>query len=168
MATFELHRTSIHSPTAADKIGHAAVLIRRLRWLLAPKTTGYDGIAIVMRLSIPIEGRRPGTDSRETRSKTDAVVKTVCLGIGYSRLVTIYSRVVSQREEQAAKLSRIRRNRPEVFKGRHFQDELIKLCVRRYLRYSLSYRDLEELMAERGCKWTTRQSRAGFSDMPRS
>ncbi len=37
-----------------------------------------------------------------------------------------------------------------MFKGRHFQDELIVLCVRRYLRYSLSYRDLEELMAERG------------------
>jgi hypothetical protein len=37
-----------------------------------------------------------------------------------------------------------------VFRGRHFQDELIVVCVRRYLRYSLSYRDLEELMAERG------------------
>ena len=37
-----------------------------------------------------------------------------------------------------------------MFKGRHFEDELIILCVRRYLRYSLSYRDLEELMAERG------------------
>ena len=32
----------------------------------------------------------------------------------------------------------------------HFQDELIVLCVRWYLRYSLSYRDLEEMMAERG------------------
>jgi transposase-like protein len=39
-----------------------------------------------------------------------------------------------------------------VFKGRHFQDELIVVCVRRYLRYSLSYRDLEELMAERGLR----------------
>jgi len=37
-----------------------------------------------------------------------------------------------------------------VFKGRHFQDQLIVVCVRRYLRYSLSYRDLEELMGERG------------------
>ncbi len=37
-----------------------------------------------------------------------------------------------------------------VFRGRHFQDEVIVLCVGRYLRYSLSYRDLEELMAERG------------------
>jgi IS6 family transposase len=39
--------------------------------------------------------------------------------------------------------------RPAVFKGRHFEPEIIILCVRRYLRLSLSYRDLEELMAER-------------------
>jgi transposase-like protein len=28
-------------------------------------------------------------------------------------------------------------------------DQIIVLCVRWYLRYSLSYRDLEEMMAER-------------------
>ena len=28
--------------------------------------------------------------------------------------------------------------------------EIILLCVRWYLRYALSYRDLEEMMAERG------------------
>jgi len=32
----------------------------------------------------------------------------------------------------------------------HFQDEIIVLCLRWYLRYSLSYRDPEEMMAERG------------------
>jgi IS6 family transposase len=36
------------------------------------------------------------------------------------------------------------------FKWRHFQAEIIVLCVRWYLRYALSYRDLEEIMAERG------------------
>jgi IS6 family transposase len=36
------------------------------------------------------------------------------------------------------------------FKWRHYQPEIILLCVRWYLRYSLSYRDLEEMMAERG------------------
>jgi transposase, IS6 family len=36
------------------------------------------------------------------------------------------------------------------FKGRHYQAEIILLCVRWYLRYSLSYRDLEEMLAERG------------------
>ncbi|PWU07398.1 MAG: IS6 family transposase [Terriglobia bacterium] len=41
-------------------------------------------------------------------------------------------------------------NRPALFRGRHFEDVIILLCVRCYLRYSLSYRDLEEMMAERG------------------
>ena len=36
------------------------------------------------------------------------------------------------------------------FKWRHFQSDIILLCVRWYLRYSLSYRDLEEIMLERG------------------
>ncbi len=35
------------------------------------------------------------------------------------------------------------------FKWRHFESEIILLCVRWYLRYSLSYRDLEEMMLER-------------------
>ena len=38
------------------------------------------------------------------------------------------------------------------FKWRHFEGEIILLCVRWYLRYSLSYRDLTEMMAERGLK----------------
>lgn len=41
-------------------------------------------------------------------------------------------------------------NRSALFRGRHFADEIIVLCIRWYLRFSLSYRDLEELMAERG------------------
>lgn len=36
------------------------------------------------------------------------------------------------------------------FKWRHFQSVIILLCLRWYLRYSLSYRDLEEIMRERG------------------
>jgi len=41
---------------------------------------------------------------------------------------------------------------PTLFKWRHFQGEIIVLCTRWYLRYGLSYRDLEEMMAERGLK----------------
>ena len=37
-----------------------------------------------------------------------------------------------------------------LFKGRHFDQEIIVLCVRWYLRYKLSFRDLVEMMAERG------------------
>jgi len=36
------------------------------------------------------------------------------------------------------------------FKGRHHQQEIILQCVRWYVAYSLSYRDLKELMQERG------------------
>ena len=38
----------------------------------------------------------------------------------------------------------------DLFKGRHFEREIIILCVRWYLRYKLSFRDLVEMMAERG------------------
>jgi transposase-like protein len=37
-----------------------------------------------------------------------------------------------------------------LFKGRQFDQEIIVLCVRWYLRYKLSTRDLVEMMAERG------------------
>jgi transposase, IS6 family len=43
----------------------------------------------------------------------------------------------------------MQRKRPALFRGRHFEDQVIVLCVRWYLRYSLSYRDLEEMMTER-------------------
>jgi len=41
-------------------------------------------------------------------------------------------------------------NSKEPFKWRHFQIEVILLNVRWYCRYPLSYRNLEEMMAERG------------------
>ena len=41
-------------------------------------------------------------------------------------------------------------NQPNPFKWRHFEAEIMLLGVRWYLRYSLSYRDLEEMMRERG------------------
>lgn len=51
-----------------------------------------------------------------------------------------------------------------MFKGRQFDQSVILLCVRWYLAYSLSLRDLEEMMAERGIsvdhttihRWTIR------------
>src|SRR5262245_16607298 len=36
-----------------------------------------------------------------------------------------------------------------LFKGRHFNHEIIALCVRWYVTYKLSSRDLVEMMAER-------------------
>lgn len=37
-----------------------------------------------------------------------------------------------------------------LFKWKHFEKDIILLCIRWYLKYSLSYRDLIEMMAERG------------------
>ncbi|MBB3387148.1 transposase-like protein [Rhizobium sp. BK609] len=37
-----------------------------------------------------------------------------------------------------------------MFKGPHFEQSVISLCVRWYLSYGLSLRDLKEIMAERG------------------
>ena len=36
------------------------------------------------------------------------------------------------------------------FKGRHFDGEVVLWAVRWYCRYSISYRDLEAMMTERG------------------
>jgi|SRR5215469_10894899 len=44
----------------------------------------------------------------------------------------------------------MRKTRPVLFRGRHFQDQIIVLRVRWYLRYCLTLRDPEEMMAERG------------------
>src|SRR5690349_1262585 len=38
----------------------------------------------------------------------------------------------------------------ELFKGRHFDQEIVVLCVRWYLSFKLSYRNLVVMMAERG------------------
>ena len=38
----------------------------------------------------------------------------------------------------------------ELFKGRHFDREIIVLCVRWYLPFKLSSRNLVQMMAERG------------------
>jgi transposase-like protein len=37
----------------------------------------------------------------------------------------------------------------ELFEGRHFDREVIIVCVRWYLRFKLSLRDLVEMMVER-------------------
>ena len=38
----------------------------------------------------------------------------------------------------------------KLFKGRHFDQEIIILCIRWYLAFKLSSRDLVQMMAERG------------------
>jgi transposase-like protein len=52
--------------------------------------------------------------------------------------------------------------------GFRFPPEVIMLAVRWYLRYSLSYRDVEELLAERGITVVTSRSTGGYSGSPPS
>jgi transposase-like protein len=40
--------------------------------------------------------------------------------------------------------------RDPIYRRRRFQPQIIELCVRWYLSYRLSHRDLVEMMAERG------------------
>ena len=57
--------------------------------------------------------------------------------------------VLQSRLMRSDTLRLMQRNRPALFKGRHFEAEIIVLCVRWYLRFGLSFRNLEDLMAER-------------------
>jgi transposase-like protein len=43
-----------------------------------------------------------------------------------------------------------RLNHAPLFRGGHLPDDVIILSLHSYLGYSLSYRDLEEILAERG------------------
>jgi transposase-like protein len=64
--------------------------------------------------------------------------------------------------------------RPALFKWRHFEPEIIVCAVRWYLRFSLSYRDVEELLAERGLcadhttiwRWVQRYAPETEQEMP--
>ena len=69
--------------------------------------------------------------------QVDAVVPTRKSVLLQTGCVDLLRRLVSHR-------------RPALFRGRHFEDVVIVLCVRWYLRYSLSYRDLQEMLAQRG------------------
>jgi len=40
----------------------------------------------------------------------------------------------------------------ELFAGRHFDAEIVVLCVRWYLSFKLSYRDLVSMMSEESMK----------------
>ena len=46
--------------------------------------------------------------------------------------------------------AKLQRRSKDDFKGRHFEASLILQAVSWYLRYPLSYRDIEELFRERG------------------
>ena len=65
------------------------------------------------------------------------------------RYLEAYPRHASAGRHKSFELKGYQGRSPWLVRGRHFQDELIVLCVRWYMRYSLGLRDLEEQMAER-------------------
>src|SRR5215469_2560645 len=78
-------------------------------------------------------------------------------GVGQNRQNTTFrvvhrwfGRLCRKHKEWFVRVRAMGKKRPVLFRGRHFQDEIILVCVRWYLRYSLSYRDVEEMMIERG------------------
>jgi hypothetical protein len=52
-----------------------------------------------------------------------------------------------------------------LFKGRHFDQNIILLCIRWYLSFKLSSRDLVQMMSEPGIVWHIPQFSVGFSAM---
>ena len=56
----------------------------------------------------------------------------------------------------------------ELFKGRHFDQEIVVLCVRWYLSLKLSYRDLVAMMAERGIDLAHTTILRWYSTTPRN
>jgi transposase-like protein len=49
-----------------------------------------------------------------------------------------------------ALVEKLKRRSKDDFKGRHYEATLILQAISWYLRYPLSYRDIEELLLERG------------------
>ncbi|GHP00392.1 hypothetical protein KSF_104390 [Reticulibacter mediterranei] len=68
--------------------------------------------------------------------------------VGMPRGCVARKKLIWYSQEKKKRAPVMREQHP--FKWRHFQAEIILLCVRWYLRYALSYRDLEEMMVERG------------------
>jgi hypothetical protein len=79
------------------------------------------------------------TDTAPTKSRDIGVIESSFQGC-----------VAKRNGGWSVSVERMRESQPILFRGRHFRSEVIVLCVRWYLRYPLSYRDLEEMMLERG------------------
>jgi len=70
----------------------------------------------------------------------------------HPKLTQLVTALVQRRPGRVSDDGQVARFVPveELFKGRHFDQEIVVLCVRWYLGYKLSYRDLVAMMGERG------------------
>ena len=87
--------------------------------------------------------RKPATTADRVQYRSIAAYRGRRLWCNYDASVC-YARAFD-RHEPMNKLKDI----DGLFNGCHFDREVIILCVRWYLRYKLSFRDLAEMMAER-------------------
>jgi transposase-like protein len=126
-------------------------------WMLTP--------VLVQLLGMPPAASRGATGMLATRGALTAIRWTVAtatpilvtLGIAGAALAGTDTLVGTQRGSVALADRRGRETgwvtssgRSSVFAGFRFPREVIAVAVRWYLRYGLSYRDVEELLAERG------------------
>ena len=92
---------------------------------------------------------------RRGRLRVDRLIERACrkllaLTAGRAWRSTLPSVVGGRPMILSAIAERLKRRSKDDFKGRHFEAPLILQAVSWYLRYSLSYRDIEELFRERG------------------
>ena len=85
------------------------------------------------------------TDCRAGPGRTKRLDERTTRGSGANGKRTAYLARTPLLRERTRML-----NIEDLFKGRHFDREIIILCVRWYLRFKLSFRDLVEMMVERG------------------
>src|SRR5271170_1523257 len=73
------------------------------------------------------------------------------VGVDDARLIPVLQAALLQTLRRSGGMRFGREGRAvSDFKGRHFEGEIILWAVRWYCRYGISYRDLEQMMGERG------------------
>ena len=66
----------------------------------------------------------------------------------HEQLIAVLVQIAGEMGDNGEMASKPERN--PLFAGRWFEDEVILLCLRWYFRFKLSYRDLVQILGERG------------------
>ena len=110
-----------------------------------------------IKILIPSEYKALRSEIPKERHKTILDILLIT-GLRYEELRRLYDNPGSVAKTLLMGFTEINRNLGvyvmpvDSFKWKHYAGEMILLNVRWYLKYALSYRNLEEMMAERGVK----------------